>query len=59
MVRPFPNPQSSSANHLPPLESGDRLTRPEFERRYHAMLQLKKSSCSCSGFYNPYRDFSS
>lgn len=28
---------------IPPLESGDRLTRPEFERRYNAMLQLRKA----------------
>lgn len=28
---------------LPPLESGDRLTRPEFERRYAAMPALKKA----------------
>ncbi len=27
---------------IPPLENGDRLTRPEFERRYQAMTQLKK-----------------
>lgn len=27
----------------PPLESGDHLTRQEFERRYHAMPQLKKA----------------
>ncbi len=26
-----------------PLESGDRLTRPEFERRYQAMPQIKKA----------------
>ena len=26
-----------------PLENGDRLTRPEFERRYHAMPELKKA----------------
>ncbi len=26
-----------------PLESGDRLTREEFERRYEAMPQLKKA----------------
>jgi Uma2 family endonuclease len=43
MVRQLPNPQSSSASHLPFLESGDRLTRPEFERRYHAMPQVKKA----------------
>jgi Uma2 family endonuclease len=28
---------------VPPLESGDRLTRAEFERRYNAMPQLKKA----------------
>ncbi|MBD2516677.1 Uma2 family endonuclease [Nostoc sp. FACHB-973] len=28
---------------IPPLESGDRLTRHEFERRYHAMLDTKKA----------------
>ncbi len=27
---------------IPPLESGDRLTRYEFERRYHAMPDTKK-----------------
>jgi hypothetical protein len=43
MVRQISNSQSSPANHLPPLESGDRLTRPEFERRYHAMPHVKKA----------------
>lgn len=28
---------------IPPLESGDRLSRSEFERRYHAMPHLKKA----------------
>lgn len=28
---------------IPPLESGDKLTRAEFERRYHAMPYLKKA----------------
>ena len=28
---------------IPPLESGDRLSRDEFERRYDAMPQLKKA----------------
>lgn len=28
---------------LPPLENGDRLTRPEFERRYQAMPPIKKA----------------
>ncbi|AFY83148.1 Uma2 family endonuclease [Oscillatoria acuminata] len=28
---------------LPPLENGDRLIRPQFERRYHAMPDIKKA----------------
>ncbi|HEY9796206.1 MAG TPA: hypothetical protein V6D30_11255 [Leptolyngbyaceae cyanobacterium] len=28
---------------IPPLENGDRLNRYEFERRYNAMLNLKKA----------------
>lgn len=32
-----------SPDVLPPLESGDRLTRAEFERRYDAMPHLKKA----------------
>src|SRR5262245_61932727 len=28
---------------LPPLQNGDRLSREEFERRYHAMPELKKA----------------
>ncbi|MBM4257534.1 MAG: Uma2 family endonuclease [Deltaproteobacteria bacterium] len=28
---------------VPPLENGDQLTRPEFERRYEAMPNLKKA----------------
>ena len=28
---------------IPPLESGDKLTRAEFERRYDAMPNLKKA----------------
>ena len=37
-VRPTPLP-----TRLPLLESGDRLSRPEFERRYRAMPHLKKA----------------
>lgn len=33
----------SITTHLPPLESGDRLTRHEFERRYQAMPNIKKA----------------
>lgn len=39
-------PLSSQVIHsqpLPPLENGDRLIRPEFERRYQAMPELKKA----------------
>ena len=45
MVREYsPETQSnSSQRHLPPLESGDRLTRPEFERRYAAATHIKKA----------------
>ncbi|MBW4615522.1 MAG: Uma2 family endonuclease [Desmonostoc vinosum HA7617-LM4] len=45
MVREYlPQTQSNSAQeHLPPLESGDRLTRPEFERRYTAASHIKKA----------------
>lgn len=32
---------------LPPLESGDRLTRTEFERRYSAMPHIKKAALNC------------
>ncbi|MCF2149714.1 Uma2 family endonuclease [Desmonostoc muscorum LEGE 12446] len=38
MVREY-----STQRHLPPLESGDRLTRPEFERRYAAAPHIKKA----------------
>jgi Uma2 family endonuclease len=34
---------SALPQEIPPLENGDRLTRPEFERRYEAMPQLKKA----------------
>jgi hypothetical protein len=34
---------ASPTTYLPPLESGDRLTRQEFERRYQAMGQIKKA----------------
>lgn len=36
-------PDSTFKRAVPPLESGDRLTRPEFERRYSAMPYLKKA----------------
>jgi Uma2 family endonuclease len=36
-------PDTSPNGRLPPLESGDYLTREEFERRYEAMPHLKKA----------------
>ncbi|WP_036479221.1 Uma2 family endonuclease [Myxosarcina sp. GI1] len=44
MVLQQDNSQSSTVNgQLPPLESGDRLTRHEFERRYLAAPHIKKA----------------
>ncbi|BAZ01431.1 hypothetical protein NIES37_54310 [Tolypothrix tenuis PCC 7101] len=45
MVREYsPEIQSNSPQrNLPPLQSGDRLTRPEFERRYAAAPHIKKA----------------
>lgn len=36
-------PPPTSTRVTPPLESGDRLTRSEFERRYQAMPEVKKA----------------
>ena len=38
-----PTDSKSLSQLIPPLESGDRLTRPEFEQRYAAMPHLKKA----------------
>lgn len=35
--------QTPRARTIPPLETGDHLTRREFERRYHAMPNVKKA----------------
>jgi Uma2 family endonuclease len=43
----------TSASSLFPLENGDRLTRPEFERRYHAMPELKKAELIEGVVYMP------
>jgi Uma2 family endonuclease len=43
----------AAADGLPPLENGDRLTRPEFERRYEAMPQLKKAQLIEGVVYMP------
>ena len=38
---------------IPPLQNGDRLTRDEFERRYHAMPRLKKAELIDGVVYMP------
>jgi hypothetical protein len=38
---------------LPVLEIGDQLTRPEFERRYEAMADLKKAELIEGEVYMP------
>ena len=44
MVREHsPQTQPNPAQSYPPLQSGDRLTRPEFERRYAASPHIKKA----------------
>src|SRR5947208_2514195 len=35
--------EATEPERIPPLQNGDRLTRPEFERRYDAMPHLKKA----------------
>ena len=42
------------ADDIPPLENGDRLTRPEFERRYDAMPHLKKAELINGVVYIPF-----
>ena len=36
-------PQTDVDTRIPPLESGDRLSRHEFERRYTAATHIKKA----------------
>jgi hypothetical protein len=46
-------PEVATPTPLPPLENGDRLTRPEFERRYEAMPHLKKAELIEGVVYMP------
>ncbi len=39
----MPQSEQVGDSRIPPLESGDRLTRHEFERRYNAMPNVKKA----------------
>ena len=43
MKTQLPHPTPNKFQILPPLENGDRLTRPEFERRYAASSRIKKA----------------
>src|ERR1044072_7009674 len=44
---------ASRLQHIPPLENGARVTRPEFERRYEAMPHLKKAELIGGVVYMP------
>jgi len=53
-VIPRPVSLAGAATVAPPrLESGDRLTRDEFERRYHAMPHIKKAELVEGVVYMP------
>lgn len=45
--------QKNGTAALPPLAQGDRLSRAEFERRYHAMPQVKKAELIEGVVYMP------
>jgi Uma2 family endonuclease len=47
------SPSTTVPPSLPPLETGDHLTRAEFERRYDAMPQLKKAELIEGVVYMP------
>ncbi|HHP7230380.1 MAG TPA: Uma2 family endonuclease [Xenococcaceae cyanobacterium] len=44
---------SALTTRVPPLENGDRLTRSEFERRYHKMPSVKKAELIEGMVYMP------
>lgn len=46
-------PRRMPVAFIPPLEAGDRLTRAEFERRYHAMPGLKRAELIEGVVYMP------
>lgn len=45
--------QIEDTERIPPLVAGDRLTRDEFERRYHAMPEVKKAELIEGVVYMP------
>ncbi len=50
---PVPHAPAAVSDPVPPLENGDCLTRPEFERRYHAMPHVKKAELVEGVVYMP------
>jgi Putative restriction endonuclease len=48
-----PSRRQASANEIPPLVAGDRLTRDEFHRRYLAMPHVKKAELIEGVVYMP------
>lgn len=54
---PPASPPRPEAAPIPPLRTGDRLTAPEFERRYDAMPHLKKAELIDGVVYIPSPDF--
>lgn len=48
-----PHTMGMRVPQMPPLENGDRLTRQEFERRYHAMPHIKKAELIAGVVYMP------
>ena len=50
---PHTTRRTDGAASTPPLQGGDRLTRPEFERRYTAMPHLKKAELIEGRVYMP------
>ncbi|MBC8228893.1 Uma2 family endonuclease [bacterium] len=52
-IRSQPTARIVDIKKVPPLESGDRLTRQEFERRYDAMPHIKKAELIEGVVYMP------
>ncbi len=48
-----PQSRLRAVTSIPPLEAGDRLTRAEFERRYHSMPHIKKAELIEGTVYMP------
>ena len=48
-----PRQETRSAQRIPPLQAGDRLTRAEFERRYQAMPHIHKAELIEGVVYMP------